>query len=138
MELLDNLMHLKNRMPVIIITGHGDIPMAIRAMKMGAMDFILKPFNSQLLINQIQSIISQSVVNKKELDDTTIILNLSTLTEREKEVLKLVIEGKLNKQIASELDIAISTVEFHRARLMKKMQAKNIAQLLSQWYLVSQ
>lgn len=130
LELLDALNARKNRLPVIMITGHGDIPMAIRAMKSGAMDFILKPFNDQQLIEQIQKAIKQNLTSSTSIQDKNVEKNFSTLTTREREIMTLVIEGKLNKQIAHELNIAISTVELHRARMMKKMQAKNIAQLV--------
>lgn len=137
LELLDTLLKLKNRLPVIVITGHGDIPMVIRAMKAGAMDFILKPFNDQQLIELIQKAIIKNMDTLKPHPDSTLIESYassmdrySTLTDREQIIMALVVEGKLNKQIAHELHIAISTVELHRARLMKKMQAKNIAQLV--------
>lgn len=144
LELLDILNKLNNRLPVIVITGHGDIPMVIRAMKAGAMDFILKPFNDQQLIEQIQKAIvknsadeytlRKSIVNasnsSKSLADETIRHNYALLTRREREIMNLVVEGKLNKQIAYELNMAISTAELHRSRMMKKMQAKSIAQLV--------
>jgi two-component system response regulator FixJ len=131
LELLDTLIALKNRLPVIMITGHGDIPMAIRAMKAGAVDFILKPFNDQQLVEQIQKSIIKNPTDSKFLQKEIIASNYSTLTVREREIMTLIAEGKLNKQIAHELNIAISTVELHRARMMKKMQAKHIAQLIS-------
>lgn len=144
LELLDILNKRNNRLPVIVITGHGDIPMVIRAMKAGAMDFILKPFNDQQLIEQIQKAIEQNVKNEdslvkskahnsnspKSLADERINQNYASLTLREREILNLVVEGKLNKQIAHELNMAVSTAELHRARMMKKMQAKSIAQLV--------
>lgn len=129
LELLDILITLKNRLPVIVITGHGDIPMAIRAMKTGAMDFILKPFNDQQLIEQIQKAIIKNSTTLSH-QDKTITESFSTLTLREQQIMTLIVEGKLNKQIAHELSIAISTVELHRSRMMKKMQAKSIAHLV--------
>jgi two-component system, LuxR family, response regulator FixJ len=131
LELLDKMISIKNRLPIIVITGHGDMPMAIRAMKSGAMDFILKPFNDQQLIEQIQKSIIQNLTTLKPLSNEMTLWSYSTLTAREREIMALVIAGKLNKQIAHELKIAISTVELHRSRMMKKMQAKNIAQLVS-------
>lgn len=130
LELLDSLMALKNPLPVIVITGHGDIPMAIRAMKSGATDFILKPFNDQHLIEQIQKALLHNSGPATSLEAKSILTRFSKLTQREKEVMILVVEGKLNKQIAHKLNIAISTVEYHRSRMMRKMQAKNIAELV--------
>lgn len=130
LELLDILASLKNRLPVIVITGHGDIPMAIRAMKSGAMDFILKPFNDQQLIEQIQKAIIKNTTISNPHQDKTTMESFSTLTIREQQIMTLIINGKLNKQIAHELNIAVSTVELHRSRMMKKMQAKNIAELV--------
>lgn len=130
LELLDTLNTFKHRPPVLVITGHGDIPMAIRAMKSGAMDFILKPFNDQHLIEQIQKAIVENSNSLFPLNEKNIKWNFSTLSFREREIMHLVSEGKLNKQIAHELKIAISTVELHRARMMKKMQAKNIAEIV--------
>lgn len=130
LELLESLMALKNPLPVIIITGHGDIPMAIRAMKSGATDFILKPFNDQQLIEQIQKALSQNSSLASSLETRAVMSCFGSLTPRERQVMILVVEGKLNKQIAHSLNIAISTVEYHRARMMKKMQAKNIAELV--------
>ncbi len=127
LELLEHLNLQKNRLPVIIITGYGDIPMAIRAMKLGAIDFVLKPFNDQCLLEIVQKLPMQSVdtdtiehVNKR----------IDRLSERERQVIDLILEGNLNKQIAHELSISISTVEAHRASIMRKMQAKNLAQLI--------
>lgn len=130
LKLLDTLNALKNRLPVIVITGHGDIPMVISAMKSGAMDFILKPFNDQQIIELIQKAIAKETATLNPYQRNSIQEGFSTLTSREREIMTLIIEGKLNKQIAHELNIAISTVELHRGRLMKKMQAKNIAQLI--------
>lgn len=130
LELLDTLNSLKNSLPIIMITGHGDVPMAIRAMKSGAMDFILKPFNDQQLVEQIQKAIIQNSQASILPEAKNITSCFATLTIREREVMELVVEGKLNKQIAFKLNIAISTVEYHRGRMMKKMQAKNIAQLV--------
>ncbi len=130
LELLDILNERRNRTPVIILTGHGDVPMAVRAMKSGAKDFILKPFNSQLLLEQIQREITKTYENYKPIQNHQMVENFSGLTSREREIFELIVEGKINKEISTKLSIAVSTVEYHRSSLMKKMQAKNIAQLL--------
>ncbi len=130
MELLDILKARKNDLPVIIITAYGDVPMAVRAIKSGATDFILKPFNPQELIEKVQAQMTKSADKIKFLSTKPVPKKFCALTAREKEILDLIAIGKLNKEIASDLSIAISTVEYHRARLMRKMHAKNIAQLL--------
>lgn len=127
LELLEYLNLNKNRLPVIIITGYGDIAMAIRAMKAGALDFVLKPFNDQCLLEIVQKYASKKVDYNKNKDINDRILLLS---ERERQLLKMISEGKLNKEIAYESSISISTVEAHRASIMRKMQAKNMAQLI--------
>ncbi|HBI21841.1 MAG TPA: DNA-binding response regulator [Legionella sp.] len=127
LELLEQLNLQKNRVPVIMITGYGDIPMAIRAMKLGAVDFVLKPFNDQCLLETVQKYIDRSVcTNTFE----QINQRISNLSERERQVIDLILEGKLSKEIAYKLSISMSTVEAHRANIMRKMQAKNLAQLI--------
>ena len=130
LELLDHLNALENKLPVIVITGHGDIPMAVRAMKAGAIDFILKPINDQDLLETIYKCLHQ-------LPETTKITassNTTLLTKREQEVVNLIVEGKYNKEIAYLLNISLSTVEAHRARIMDKFQARNLAQLIKKYY----
>jgi len=135
LELLEQLKLRRNHLPVILITGHGDIPMAVRAMKAGALDFISKPFNDQYLLEQVQKALAQArqPFNQKSLN--IIIERYDSLTVREREIMKMVTVGKLNKQIGHELNIAISTVELHRSHVMQKMQAKSVAELvkLSIW-----
>lgn len=127
LELLEHLQSQKNHIPVIMITGHGDIPMAVRAMKSGAVDFILKPFNDQCLLETVQKCIHQSTNNSSiELINE----HIATLSPRERQIIELIMNGKLNKEIAYELSISISTVEAHRASIMHKMHAKNLAQLI--------
>lgn len=133
LHLLEKLNASSNRLPVIMITGHGDIPMAVKAMKMGAIDFVSKPFNDQNLLEKIQSAIASNA-NKTEGDSATT-SSYQSLSKREKEIMALIAQGLLNKQIAQELNISISTVEFHRSRLMKKLGAKNLAQLIKTYLL---
>ena len=127
LELLEHLNQQKNHLPVIIITGYGDVPMAVRAMKLGAIDFVLKPFSEQCLLEIVQKLpIKSADTNPVE----HINERINSLSERERQVIDLILEGKLNKEIAYELSISISTVEAHRANIMRKMQAKNLAQLI--------
>lgn len=127
LELLEQLQLQKNRLPVIMITGYGDVQMAVRAMKAGAVDFILKPFNQQCLLEVAQKWMTQST-QLNSVDELRERIN--SLSERELQILHLIVDGKLNKEIAFELSISISTVEAHRSHLMHKMQAKNIAELI--------
>jgi two-component system response regulator FixJ len=131
LEVLAQLKNLKNHLPVIIITGHGDIPMAVRAMQLGAKNFITKPFSHQDLINQVQNALNQHLSNPISFEYEASKLRFNTLSKREVEVLYLIIDGKSNKQIAEGLSIAVPTVESHRARLMRKMEAKNTAHLVN-------
>lgn len=128
-ELLEHLNTKNNQLAVIIITGYGDIPMAVRAMKAGAYDFILKPVNHQDLLEVTQKCLkkNQITIPRPQSDFSE---RLNSLTKREKQIMDLVIEGKLNKQIAYDLNISISTVEAHRAKVMKKMHTKTLADLI--------
>lgn len=131
LELLEQLKLLNNRLPVIIMTGYGDIPMAIRAMKSGAVDFIVKPFNDQFLLETVQKYTNLMV----DTDDIEYINErINRLTQRERQIIDMISEGKLNKEIAYELSISISTVEAHRANIMQKMQAKTLAHLIKLYY----
>lgn len=136
LELLEQLKLRKNHLPIIVITGHGDIPMAVRAMKAGATDFISKPFNDQYLLDQIQKAFNQRQSHADTLSNEKIAACFESLTSRERDIIALIAEGKLNKQIAQELNIALSTVEIHRSRVMQKMQAKTLAQLIKNYVLL--
>lgn len=119
--------------PIIFITGHGDIPMAVEAMKKGAVDFITKPVNDQKLLDTIQRVLAQERSAKDhEAQREAVARRVATLSPREREVLGKVVEGKLNKVIADEMGISSKTVEAHRARLMEKMAARNAADLIRQ------
>ena len=131
LELFDRLCDLHATLPVIFITGHGDVPMAVAALKRGAADFIEKPFNDEDML----ALISQCLTVEKEgrdrrRQDAEVARRLDLLTQREREVLELIIAGKLNKQIADSLGISIKTVEVHRARVMEKMGANSLAELV--------
>lgn len=117
--------------PVIIITGHGDVPMAVRAVKAGAIDFIEKPFNEQELLDSVHRAIELDGKQRgRALRLADISARMEQLTQREHEILDLVVAGKRNKQIAAELGISLSTVEAHRARVMEKMHAESLSDLM--------
>ena len=118
-------------LPVIFITGHGDVPMAVAALKKGAIDFIEKPFNDAELLRLVsQCLVSERESRARRRQDAEVSRRLDQLTQREREVLDLIIVGKLNKQIADVLGISIKTVEVHRARVMEKMAAQSLAELV--------
>ena len=118
-------------LPVIFITGHGDVPMAVEAMQAGAFDFLQKPFRDQDLIDRIQRALDKDRTNRAALDERTLIRErLQSLTPREREVLAMVTGGKANKIMAADLGVSQRTVEIHRARVMEKMSAASLAQLV--------
>lgn len=129
-ELQDALIARHNRMPIIMITGHGDIPMAVRALKAGALDFITKPFNAQQLLEQVQKAINQDTHRPEIPEYSSLAERFALLTSREKEVMERVVAGKLNKEIAYELGISLKTVELHRSHVMQKIKAKSLAELV--------
>ena len=119
------------RLPVIVISGHGDVPIAVRAMKLGAVDFIEKPFSDDLLLDSIQQAVARDAQDRAaRAFRNEIAARLESLTEREREVLDLVISGHGSKQIAAQLDLSVKTVEVHRSHLMEKMQATSVADLV--------
>ncbi len=118
-------------LPVIVISGHADVPMAVRALKAGAFDFIEKPFNDQLLLDCVQRAIDVDLMQRREAADREqIVTRLELLTPRELEVLDLVVKGTPNKLISRELGVTLKTVEAHRARVMEKLQAGSAAELV--------
>jgi len=130
LDLQNRLAEAKSSLGVVFVTGHGDVPMAVRAMRGGAIDFLQKPFNDQLLLDRIREAIDVSIATRKvAAERSSIEARLARLTGREREVLDLVVAGKANKQIAAELDISIKTVEVHRHNVMEKMEAASVAEL---------
>ena len=118
-------------LPVIFITGHGDIPMAVAAMQSGAFDFLQKPFRDQDLIDRIQRGLEQDRVNREQLrEQGRIRAQFESLTPREREVLTLVVAGNANKVMAADLGVSQRTIEIHRGRVMEKMGARSLAQLV--------
>ena len=131
LELQEQFIHQQIKIPIIIITGHGDVPMAVRAMKAGAVDFIEKPFNDELLLESIRNALTldqeQRVLQSERAE---IAARLAQLTPREHEVMEMVTSGKANKEIAIALGVSAKTVEAHRARVMEKMEATSLAELV--------
>jgi two-component system, LuxR family, response regulator FixJ len=131
LELQQKLNERHSILPIIFITGHGDVPMAVEAMQAGAVDFIQKPFRDQDLIDRINQALEKDNNNRAALGERNDIRRrLETLTPREREVLDLVVHGKANKVIAGDLKLSQRTVEIHRARVMEKMQASSLAHLV--------
>jgi len=131
LELQTRLLEMRSPLPMIFITGHGDVPMAVETMKKGAMDFIQKPFNEAHLLSMVERMLDtardsfadlQQAANREAL--------MAKLTLRESQVLERSVAGRLNKQIADDLGISIKTVEAHRANIMEKLNANTVADLL--------
>jgi FixJ family two-component response regulator len=118
-------------LPVILVTGHGDIPMAVQAMKDGAFDFLQKPFRDQDLLDRINAALKQDAENHATVDrHADLKKRAESLTPREREVMALVVDGRANKVIAIDLGLSVRTVEIHRANVMEKMGARSIAHLV--------
>jgi two-component system response regulator FixJ len=131
LELQEHFLEQQIKIPIIIITGHGDVPMAVRAMKAGAVDFIEKPFNDELLLDSIRNALALDVEQRAaQSERAEVAARLAQLTPREHEVMEMVTAGKANKEIALALGVSAKTVEAHRARVMEKMQANSLAALV--------
>ena len=144
LELQDRLMERRSPLPIVFITGHGDVPMAVTTMKKGAMDFIEKPFKEDELLGLVERMLDQArsaFLVERMLDQARSAFSqhqvaasrdalLSRLTTREAQVLERIVAGRLNKQIADDLGISIKTVEAHRANIMEKLNANTVADLL--------
>jgi FixJ family two-component response regulator len=131
MELQRKLNERNSILPIIFVTGHGDVPMAVEAMQQGAVDFVQKPYREQELLEKIERALAMDRDNRESLQQRQAIAErLQSLTPRELDVLKLMVEGKANKVIAIDLDISQRTVEIHRARVMDKLAANSLAHLV--------
>jgi FixJ family two-component response regulator len=132
LELQEALAAADRQLPIVFITGHGDVPMSVRAMKAGAEDFLPKPFDDEELLKAVAQALNKSQREQNERTEAAEIRGrLSSLTPREREVLCHVVAGQLNKQIAVDLSIAEKTIKVHRARVMEKMGASSIAGLVA-------
>ncbi len=130
-DLLRRLQELKIGMPVIVITGHGDVPLAVEAMKIGALDFLEKPFDDEVLLTSVRSaLMRQDGDTKRHTERAEIESKLAALSNRERDVLGGLVAGRANKQIAYDLGISPRTVEIYRANLMNKMQAGSLSDLV--------
>ncbi|MBQ0832415.1 response regulator FixJ [Marinobacter sp.] len=131
MELQKKLNDKHSILPIIFVTGHGDVPMAVDAMKEGAVDFIQKPYREEALLEKIEAALEQDLEQRKTLDEKQeIIRRIKSLTPREHEIMDRMIEGQANKVIAIELEISQRTVEIHRSRVMHKMGTHSLAHLV--------
>jgi two-component system response regulator FixJ len=131
LELQQKLTQIGSSLPIIFITGHGDVPMAVEAMRQGALDFLRKPVNEENFLQRIVHALDQESGNwHQKLDRDQAQQRIESLTEREREVFLLVAEGLANKVVASQLGISERTVEVHRAQVMKKLDARTLAQLV--------
>ncbi|HPD28924.1 MAG TPA: response regulator transcription factor [Phycisphaerae bacterium] len=131
LELQEQLAKRGYTLPVIIITAHGDVPSAVRAMHAGAVDFMSKPFNDQSLLDRVhQALAKDARTRRDEAVRAAIAAKVALLTPREREVMDLVVSGMSNKGIAAQLQLSAKTVETHRARVMEKMEAGSVAELV--------
>lgn len=138
LALQQQLREKHSMLPVIFITAHADVPLAVRAMHAGAFDFLEKPFNDQELIDRTHAALDHDASNRRQIGKNEAILGrLGRLTAREREVMELVVDGAANKVIAHELGISERTVEIHRSRVMEKMNASSLAQLIRMWLAVA-
>ncbi len=131
LDMQRDLTQAEAQMPIIFITGYGDIPMSVRAMKAGAVEFLTKPFRDQDLLDAVGTALERDRARRVgDLRLSELRIRFDTLTARERQVMSLVVAGRLNKQIAGELGVSEMTVKMHRRQVMRKMQATGVAQLV--------
>lgn len=129
-ELFERLRAQNCQLPVIFLTGHGDVPMAVNALKNGAFDFVEKPFNDNALVDRVLDALNQfERATHERATRERIDARLATLSEREQEIMQALLEGRMNKVIADDLGIAMRTVEVHRARIFEKMGVRSAVEL---------
>ncbi len=130
-ELMERLSKMGSHLPVIIISGHADVPTAVHAMKEGAVDVLEKPFKDQVLLDRINAAFQMNAAAlTEEAQRTDVQRRLACLTPREREVLEMLVKGEINKEIARKLGITVKTLAIHRARILEKMQANSLADLV--------
>lgn len=130
LQLQEHLAQQKHHLPIIFMTGYGDVPMAVRAMQGGAVHFLEKPFDSQTMLDRVNQSLETDKNNKqKRITLLTVEARVANLTQREREVMEFVIDNHSNKMIAEKLGISIKTIEFHRSHMMEKMHAKTLLDL---------
>jgi FixJ family two-component response regulator len=133
LELQESLIRSGHDVPIVFISGHADVPSSVRAIKAGAVDFLQKPFSDQALLDIIHGALRRDREARRDRAEVASIrVRFDTLTPRERDVLRLVIQGRLNKQIAGDLGISEKTVKFHRGRVMEKTQVGSVAELVRQ------
>jgi len=131
LELQDELKRHGNPLPIIFVTGHGDVPMAVSTVKKGAAEFIEKPFDDRALLGLVENALTLDAgLRREQARRMSVATRIATLTQREREIMQYVVAGKMNKTIADELCISIKTVEAHRAKVMLKMGVDSVAQLV--------
>jgi two-component system response regulator FixJ len=131
LDLQQELIRRGVRLPMLIISAHGDVPTAVRAMEAGAVYFLEKPFSDQMLLDKVQRAIADDAARRTvERQREDLRQRYQSLTPREREVMQHVVAGKLNKVVAADLEVSTRTIELHRARVMEKMQAKSLAELV--------
>ena len=131
LELQRRLAEAEQPLPIVFVSGHGDIPMSVRAMKAGATDFLTKPVSAQALVAAVRTAFDRDASARRARAETAKLRQrLASLTPREREVLAALAAGRLNKQIAADLGVVEQTVKFHRARIMERMQARTVAELM--------
>ena len=131
LEFHDSLIEANVHLPVVFISGHADVPMSVRAMKAGAIEFLTKPVRDQELLDAIHLAITKDSAHRdNERAVAEIRTNFDTLTQREREVLELVLAGRLNKQIAADIGISLATVKAHRGHVMRKMKTQSLTELV--------